>query len=219
MSKQPVLRSARHSRQTLRQLAELYPEAECALHYSSPWELLVATILSAQCTDVRVNLVTPALFARCPTPAAMSRVPIEELEELIRTTGFFRNKARNLLQCATTLVSRHSGGVPATMEELVELAGVGRKTANVILGNAFQVPGMVVDTHVKRLSYRLGWSAERDPEKIEGDLCNLLAKRDWTQASHLLIAHGRAVCRAQRPCCSGCALLQRCPRNGVKTSG
>ncbi|PLX81553.1 MAG: endonuclease III [Desulfuromonas sp.] len=218
MSKPPVLRSTRHARQTLRQLSELYPEAECALHHTSPWELLVATILSAQCTDVRVNLVTPALFARCPTPEVMSRIPLEELEQLIKTTGFFRNKAKNLQLCASALVEHHGGEVPGSMEELVELAGVGRKTANVILGNAFQLPGMVVDTHVKRLAYRLGWSAEREPEKVEVDLCRLLAKRDWTQASHLLIAHGRAICRAQRPWCSSCSLQSRCPRNGVKNS-
>lgn len=202
----------------LNMLAESYPEAHCALHYHNPWELLVATILSAQCTDVRVNLVTPALFDRYPTPAAMAAADQEELEELIRSTGFFRNKARNLIGCARELVAGHAGSVPQSLEELVALPGVGRKTANVVLGNAFAIPGMVVDTHVKRISRRLGWSEREDPVKIEQDLCRLLPETEWTQAGHLLIAHGRAVCKAPTPWCSRCPVIELCPQRGVDRS-
>ncbi len=207
--------------QVLAILARTYPAAECALNFNNPWELLVATILSAQCTDVRVNMVTPELFRRYPAPAALAAAEpaeLEELEELIRSTGFFRNKAKSLLGCAAALVARHGGEVPAGLAALTALPGVGRKTANVVLGNAFGIPGMVVDTHVKRLAYRLGWTEQSDPEKIEKDLCALLPKEEWTQAGHLLIHHGRALCKAPTPLCSQCPLLELCPRQGVTRS-
>jgi endonuclease III len=204
--------------QVLAILTRTYPAAECALHFTSPWELLVATILSAQCTDVRVNMVTPELFRRYPTPAALAAAELSELEELIRSTGFFRNKAKSLLGCAAILVAQHGGEVPASLEALTALPGVGRKTANVVLGNAFGIPGMVVDTHVKRLAYRLGWTEQSDPEKIERDLCTLLPEAEWTQAGHLLIHHGRALCKAPTPLCSQCPVLELCPRQGVKRS-
>ena len=199
-------------------LTETYPAAHCALHFSNPWELLVATILSAQCTDVRVNLVTPALFDRYPDPSDLAAADPADVEEAIRSTGFFRNKAKNLIGCATAVVADHDGRVPATLEELTALPGVGRKTANVVLGNAFAVPGMVVDTHVKRLAFRLGWTRNTDPEKIEQDLCGLLPEAQWTQAGHLLIHHGRALCKAPTPTCSQCPLWELCPRKGVRKS-
>jgi len=202
----------------LETLARCCPDAHCALHYNGPWELLVATILSAQCTDVRVNLVTPELFSRFPDPQSMAAAAAEELEELIRSTGFFRNKARNLIGCARALIEDHNGRVPGQLDALVNLPGVGRKTANVVLGNAFAIPGMVVDTHVKRISRRLGWSRQEDPVQIERDLCRVLPKREWTQAGHLLIAHGRAVCKAPIPWCSRCPVIDLCPQTGVDRS-
>jgi endonuclease-3 len=204
------------ARQILTILRRCYPEARCALHYANPFQLLVATILSAQCTDVQVNRVTPALFARYPDSRALAAADLEKLEELVRPTGFFRNKARSLAGCANALMEKFAGEVPRTLEELTELPGVGRKTANVVLGNAFDVPGMVVDTHVKRLSRRFGWTVENDPEKIERDLCALLPKKDWTLAGHLLIHHGRQVCKAPVPLCSTCPLWTLCPRIGVE---
>lgn len=197
-------------------LEKLYPEARCALHFENPWQLLVATILSAQCTDRQVNIVTGELFARYPDPGSLASASPDEVEGMIRSTGFFRNKARNLIGCAAALVARHGGEVPQTMEELVALAGVGRKTANVVLGNAFGIPGLAVDTHVKRLAGRLGWSRQKDPEGIERELCRLLPAPRWTQTSHLLIHHGRALCKAQRPLCDRCAVQALCPRIGVK---
>jgi len=197
-------------------LEKLYPEARCALHFENPWQLLVATILSAQCTDRQVNIVTGELFARYPDPGSLASASPDEVEGMIRSTGFFRNKARNLIGCAAALVVRHGGEVPQTMEELVALAGVGRKTANVVLGNAFGIPGLAVDTHVKRLAGRLGWSRQKDPEGIERELCRLLPAPRWTQTSHLLIHHGRALCKAQRPLCDRCAVQALCPRIGVK---
>jgi len=201
--------------QTLKQLEGAYPEAHCALLHNSSWQLLVATILSAQCTDVRVNLVTPALFARYPGPVEMAAADQAELEELIRSTGFFRNKARNLLLCAQQVVDQHGGEVPQTMVALVALPGVGRKTANVLLGNAFGVPGMVVDTHVGRVARRLGWAQSRQPEVVEKELCALLPAESWTQTAHVLIFHGRECCRAQTAWCSRCPVLERCPQIGV----
>lgn len=203
------------ARQTLAILSNHYPLAHCALQHRSPFELLVATILSAQCTDARVNLVTPALFARYPDPAALALATPAEVEALIRSTGFFRNKAANLLGCARALVERHRGAVPRTMAELVALPGVGRKTANVILGNAFATPGLVVDTHVGRVARRLGWARATQPEAVERELCALLPRKLWTQASHVLIWHGRACCRAQTALCSTCPVRDRCPRLGV----
>ncbi len=199
----------------LRSLERLYPHAECALNYETPWQLLVATILSAQCTDVRVNIVTERLFREIPDPQSMATASQQAVEDIIRTTGFFRNKAKNLITCAGQIVREHKGKVPETLEELVALAGVGRKTANVVLGNAFHVPGMVVDTHVKRLARRFGWTKADDPEKIEQDLSKLLPKAEWTQCSHTLIAHGRVCCKAPVPSCSQCQVSALCRKVGV----
>lgn len=201
---------------TLLLLEEHYPAAHCALHHRSPWELLVATILSAQCTDFRVNLVTPALFAAFPGAAALAEASPPAVEALIRSTGFFRNKTANLIGCARAVVELHNGAVPGTMAELVALPGVGRKTANVILGNAFDVPGMVVDTHVGRVARRLGWARAGQAEGVERELCALLPANKWTRTSHVLIWHGRACCRAQTALCSSCPVSERCPRVGVK---
>jgi endonuclease III len=196
-------------------LAKLYPDAHCELHFSNPLQLLVATILSAQCTDVRVNLVTPALFDRFPDAAAFAAADPNELEKLIRSTGFFRAKARNIQLCCQQIFDRHGGEVPSTMEELVALNGVGRKTANVILGNAFGIPGLPVDTHVIRLSHRLGLSTENDPVKIERDLTALVPAKEWTMLGHRLIFHGRRVCHARTPLCDECTLAKQCPKTGV----
>jgi endonuclease III len=208
--------SARARRQRtgeiLARLRREHPDAHTALDHRDPFELLVATILSAQCTDKRVNEVTPALFRRFPTPRDLAGASLAELEELVRTTGFYHNKARALLGLGQALVTEHGGKVPASMEELRRLPGVGRKTANVVLGNAFgQNVGVVVDTHVQRLSRRLGLTAETDPEKIERDLMDLLPQRDWTLWSNLLIAHGRKVCQARRPLCASCVVADLCP--------
>ena len=204
--------------QTLIRLETVYPEAECALLHSNPFQLLVATILSAQCTDVRVNQVTPALFRRYPDAEALSEANLPDVEDLIRSTGFFRNKAKNLIACAAGLVDRHHSEVPKDLQSLIELSGVGRKTANVILGNAFSIPGMVVDTHVKRIAYRLGWTRQTDPVKVETDLSHLLPEDKWTGSSHTLIFHGRAICKAPTPDCSRCPIEDTCPRNGVRRS-
>ncbi len=204
------------ARRIVRKLAQLYPDAHCALNHQDPLQLLVATILSAQCTDARVNLVTPALFARYPDARAFATADCKELEGYIQSTGFFRNKARNLIACCQALVERHGGEVPATMEDLVPLAGVGRKTANVILGNAFGVPGITVDTHVGRLSRRLGLTTDTDPTKVERDLMVLIPKKEWTMFSHRLIFHGRRVCHARKPDCASCGLAKLCPKVGVK---
>jgi endonuclease-3 len=196
---------------------EIYPDAHCELNYSNPLELLIATILSAQCTDKRVNLVTGQLFRRYGTAADFAQAPTAELEEAIRTTGFFRNKARNIKACCRALVERHGGQVPGTMEELTALDGVGRKTANVVLGNAFNINcGVVVDTHVVRLAYRLGLSARKDPAKIEEDLMSLVPQDQWTLVSHWLIWHGRRRCYARNPDCPHCEVKSLCPRLGVK---
>jgi endonuclease-3 len=199
------------ARRIVRRLAERYPEARCSLDYASPLQLLVATILSAQCTDVRVNQITPALFVRYPDAQAFASAASGELEGRIRSTGFFRNKARNIIACCQRLVADHAGEVPATMAELVTLPGVGRKTANVILGNAFAVPGLPVDTHVGRLSRRLGLTMHTDPVKVERDLAALLPPREWTPFGHRMIAHGRQVCHARRPDCAQCGLRDLCP--------
>jgi endonuclease III len=193
-------------------LGEEYPDAHCALDHRGPLELLVATILSAQCTDKRVNLVTPALFARYPTAAAYAAAELSELEELIRSTGFFRNKARSLKALGQALVADHQGEVPRSMGELHALPGVGRKTANVVLGNAFGIDeGIVVDTHVGRLSRRLGLTRETDAVKVENDLMALVPDDSWTLWSHLLILHGRAVCKARKPDCPTCVVADLCP--------
>ncbi len=204
------------TREILDRLAAEYPEARCALDHRSPLELLVATILSAQCTDARVNQVTPALFGRFPDAAAYATAALAEIEPLIQSTGFFRNKAKSLQGLGRALVERHGGEVPRTMAELTALPGVGRKTANVVLGNAFGLEeGVVVDTHVGRLAKRLGLTREDDPVKAERDLMALVPRTAWTLWSHLLIHHGRAVCKAPRPRCADCVLADLCPAAAV----
>jgi len=210
-----TLISPAHALKTLDLLEATYPEAHCALTHDNSWQLLVATILSAQCTDVRVNQVTPELFRRYPDPHSMATADQTEIEALVRSTGFFRNKAKNLIGCAQALVRCHDAEVPKQMPGLVSLPGVGRKTANVILGNAFGVPGMVVDTHVGRIARRLGWATGKEAEKIEKELCALLPAGRWTQAAHVLIFHGRQCCRAQTAWCSRCPVVGRCPQFGV----
>jgi endonuclease-3 len=206
------------ARRIARTLAQFYPDARCALDYENPLQLLVATILSAQCTDKRVNLVTPALFARYRTAKEVAAADPKEFEKAIQSTGFFRNKARNIIACCKQIVEQHGGEVPATMAELVPLPGIGRKTANVILGNAFGVPGITVDTHMGRLSRRMGLTTETNPEKVERDLMRLIPKKEWTMFSHRMIHHGRQVCHARKPNCSGCALAEVCPKVGVETA-
>jgi endonuclease III len=206
-----------HADEILRRLEATYPDAKCALDYQTPLQLLVATILSAQCTDKRVNMVTPALFAKYPDAHALAEAPRERLEELIKSTGFFRNKAKSIAGMATALEQRHRGQVPASMEELVRLPGVGRKTANVILGNAFHKnEGIVVDTHVGRVSLRLGLTTNTDPVKVEQDLMPLFPRERWTQLAHLLIDHGRAICLARAPRCGICPLRDICPAARVE---
>ena len=199
-------------------LARLYPEATTELAHENALQLLVATILSAQCTDERVNLVTPGLFARYPDAAALAGAEREALESVIRSTGFFRMKAKAIQSCAADIVSKHGGDVPRTLEALIALRGVGRKTANVVLGNAFGIPGLVVDTHVGRLAIRLGLTRERDPVKVEFALMSIVPRDRWTIFSHWLILHGRRICIARKPRCSICPLLPHCPRIGVTTS-
>jgi endonuclease-3 len=197
-------------------LASAYPDARCALDFQTPFQLLVATILSAQCTDKRVNMVTPKLFATYPTPAALAAAKREELEELVKPTGFFRNKTKSLLGVAEAIERRHGGEVPGTMDALVELPGVGRKTANVVLGNAFdRNEGVVVDTHVTRVSRRLGLTKHDDPVKIEQDLATLFPRDQWTLLAHLLITHGRQICEARLPKCSKCPVGDLCPSFGI----
>jgi endonuclease-3 len=201
-----------YSAALLDRLLALYPDAHCALDFTNAFQLLCATILSAQCTDKRVNLVTPSLFARYPDAPPLAAAQPEELEELIRSTGFFRSKAKSLIGMATGLVERHGGDVPADMEALTALPGVGRKTANVILGNAFgRNDGIVVDTHVTRLSNRLALTSESDAVKIEQALLPLFSRERWTMLSHLLIEHGRQVCDARKPRCGDCVLSDVCP--------
>jgi len=193
-------------------LKSVYPNAKCSLDYRTPLQLLVATILSAQCTDVRVNLVTKTLFKKYKTPEDFANAPEGELERDIQSTGFYRNKAKSIRAMAASLIKEHRGNVPETMEELTSLAGVGRKTANVVLGNAFsQNVGVVVDTHVARLSQRLELTKHSAPEKIELDLMELVPREDWTLWSHLLIHHGRAICQARRPECGKCQIFKYCP--------
>ena len=197
-------------------LATLYPDAHCELDFASPFQLLVATILSAQCTDKRVNLVTPVLFARYPTVESLARARQEDVEEIIKSTGFFRYKAKSIIGMAGAVADRHAGTVPSTLAELVVLPGVGRKTANVVLGNAFDVnEGVVVDTHVGRLAVRLGLTSETDPIKVEQELMRLFAQDRWTMLAHLLIFHGRRVCEAKVPRCGECALAEICPSRRI----
>lgn len=203
------------ARELLRRLPDIHPDAHCELVCSSPLELLVATILSAQCTDKRVNLVTRELFLRCRSAQDFAEIPLPELEALVRSTGFFRNKAKNIRDMAAELLARHGGRVPRTLDELASLPGVGRKTANVVLGNAFGLnEGVVVDTHVSRLSQRLGLTKSASPVQIEQDLIGLFPRENWTDLSHWLIFHGRRRCQARKPDCPGCELADLCPSAG-----
>jgi endonuclease-3 len=206
----------RHAAQVVRRLKAAYPDAHCALNFHSPLQLLVATILSAQCTDVRVNIVTKDLFQKYPDAEAFAAAKPTDLERAVQSTGFFRNKAKNIKACCTDLVEQYGGRVPEDLGSLVKLAGVGRKTANVVLGTAFGIPsGVVVDTHVGRLSKRLGLTRHTDAVKIEHDLMALLPKKEWVDFSHRLIAHGRKICIARKPKCEECPLLTNCPQIGV----
>ena len=201
-----------HALEIQRRLAATYPDAHCELTYRNPFELAVATVLSAQCTDARVNMVTPELFRRWPTPQALAQASLEAIEAVIKSTGFYRNKAKSILGLAQQVVAEHGGEIPAEMDALVRLPGIGRKTANVVLGNAFgQNEGIVVDTHVARLSARFGFTRETDPVKIEQALIPLFPRESWTQLSHLMIWHGRRTCAALRPRCGDCVLVDCCP--------
>jgi endonuclease-3 len=205
----------RQARRIVRELARLYPEASCSLDFASPVQLLVATILSAQCTDTRVNKVTPALFARFPDAHAFATADVAELEGYIASTGFFRNKAKNIIRCCQQLVEQHGGEVPRSLDALVELAGIGRKTANVVLGHAFGLAGIPVDTHVGRIARRLGLTTRGNPVQIERDLNAVVAKKDWSLFGLRLIYHGRRVCRSRRPRCEQCTLAKMCAKVGV----
>jgi endonuclease-3 len=205
----------RRARRMARELAEAHPDAHCELNHGSPLELAVATILSAQTTDQRVNEVTPKLFARYPTAADYAAADRAEMEEMIKSTGFFRNKTDSLIRLGQALVERFDGEVPGTLDDLVTLPGIGRKTANVILGNAFGVPGISVDTHFARLTQRWRWTIHTDPVKIEHAVGALVEKRDWTMLSHRVIFHGRLVCHARKPACGACTLAGDCPSYGT----
>ncbi len=207
----------KYTRKVVRYQKKEYGDAKCALNHDSPFQLLIATILSAQCTDVRVNLVTGPLFRDLPTAHDYLKVTVQQLEEYVKTTGFFRNKAKNIQACAVALVEKHGGEVPQDLASLVQLAGVGRKTANVVLGTAFGIPsGVVVDTHVGRLSRRLEITFENNPVKVERDLIQVLPKSEWIMYAHRMIHHGRAVCDARKPKCETCAMRMYCPRVGVE---
>lgn len=205
-------------RKIVRLLKRAYPDAKCSLNYANAFELLIATILSAQCTDARVNIVTQDLFRKYRKPEDYLKVSTKELEQDIRTTGFFRNKTKSIQGTAKVLTEQYRGKVPETMEELLELPGVARKTANVVLGNAFGIrAGVVVDTHVTRLSHRLGLAAQKAAEKIEQELIPIVPKKDWVIFPHLLIAHGRAICKARNPLCAECVVEKICPSSYLKT--
>lgn len=206
------MRKNDRAEEVYKRLQKRYPDAHCELDHQNAYQLLVATILSAQCTDVRVNMVTPGLFKKYPSPAKLATAPLDQVEEAIKSINFFRNKAKSLVGMAKSLVGEYAGHVPDSMEELIKLPGVGRKTANVVLGNAFNKPiGIVVDTHVMRLSNLLGLTKQHDPVKVEHDLIKLFPREQWTMLSHLLIFHGRRVCIARRPQCDLCPLNDICP--------
>ncbi|WP_327088217.1 endonuclease III [Nonomuraea sp. NBC_01738] len=205
----------RRARRMNRILAETYPDAHCELDFKSPLELLVATILSAQCTDKRVNMVTPTLFAKYPAVGDYAGADRLEMEEIIRSTGFFRAKTTSIIGMARAVCDRYGGEVPGKLKDLVTLPGVGRKTANVVLGNAFDVPGLTVDTHFQRLVHRFGWTDETDPVKIEHVVAELLPRREWTIFSHRVIWHGRRICHARKPACGVCPLAALCPSYGT----
>lgn len=205
-------------KEVIRRFRKTYPDAKCSLDYQTPFQLLCATILSAQCTDERVNMVTPALFARFPDAQAMARAALPEVEKLVQSTGFYKNKAKALVEMSKALVEKHQGQVPDNLDALTSLRGVGRKTANVILGNAFGVPGFVVDTHIGRLSRRLGFTRQEDPVKVELEMMEIAPRKDWTDLGHLMIYHGRARCIARKPDCLNCEVGDLCPRVGVTVS-
>jgi endonuclease-3 len=215
MPRETAEAKAARTKEIIAGLKKAYPNAHCELNFSNPLELLVATILSAQCTDKRVNLVTAELFKQYRSAADFADADLAELEQAIKTTGFFRNKAKNIKACCDALVEKHGGEVPHTMEELTALGGVGRKTANVVLGNAFGINvGVVVDTHISRLSQRLGLTKHTNPEKIEQDLMPLVPREQWTHFSHWIIWHGRRRCDARKPDCAGCEIAKLCPSAG-----
>ncbi|MCL2454457.1 MAG: endonuclease III [Micrococcales bacterium] len=215
MADETPLARTRRARRIHRALAQRYPDARCELDHADPFQLLVATVLSAQTTDVRVNLTTPELFARFPDPATMAAADPSELEEILRPTGFFRAKTRSVQGLSVALVERFGSQVPRRMDDLVTLPGVGRKTANVVLGNAFGVPGLPVDTHVKRLARRMGLTVADEPADIETDLCALVERKDWTMFSHRMIFHGRRTCFARNPACGACPVARECPSAGI----
>lgn len=220
VKKAPAIDPARkeQANRVVRRLTADYPDVECALENETPFELLIATILSAQCTDERVNMVTPVLFAKYPTPADLARAPLPKIEQIIKSTGFFRNKAKNIQACSRALADDFDGEVPQTIDELVSLPGVGRKTANVVLGTAYGIPtGVVVDTHVTRISNRLGLTKHKDAEKIERDLMEVIPKKEWINFAHRMIWHGRKVCNARKPKCEICSMKKFCPKIGVPT--
>jgi endonuclease III len=204
----------RRARRINRELALTYPDAHCELDFTSPFELLIATVLSAQTTDVRVNMVTPTLFAKYPSPAELAAADRADVEAIIQSTGFFRAKTQSIVGLSQAIVERFGGEVPGRMKDLVTLPGVGRKTANVVLGNAFGVPGITVDTHFGRLARRFGWTTHTDADKVEADVAALIPRREWTILSHRLIWHGRRCCHARRPACGACPLARLCPSYG-----
>jgi endonuclease-3 len=205
----------RRARKMARELAETHPDAHCELDFATPLELAVATILSAQSTDKKINEVTPTVFAKYRTAAEYASADRAQMEEILRPTGFFRNKTDSLIKLGTALVERYNGAVPDKLDDLVSLPGIGRKTANVILGNAFGIPGITVDTHFRRLTNRFGWVHEDDPVKIEFQVDDLIEKRDWTMLSHRVIFHGRRVCHAKKPACGACSIASMCPSYGT----
>lgn len=205
----------RRARRMYRTLHERYPYAHCELDFDTPLQLLVATVLSAQTTDVTVNRVTPALFARWPTASDLASADRTEMEEVLRPTGFYRAKTNSVLKLGAAIVEQHAGEVPPRLQDLVKLPGVGRKTANVVLGNAFGIPGITVDTHFGRLARRMGWTDEEDPVKVEHAVGELIPRKDWTMLSHVLIFHGRRTCHARRPACGACPVTKWCPSYGI----
>jgi len=215
--KETLAAKKKRARSIFLRLYKAYPDVRCALYFSTPWELLVATVLSAQCTDILVNKVTPVLFKKYPSVRAFAAADTGEIEKTIRSTGFYRNKAKNILGAAKAVLERFGGKVPARMEDLITIPGVGRKTANVVLGNAFGVPGIPVDTHMIRINRLLGLTRHADPVKIEFDLMDLVPQKDWTLYSHLIIHHGRTRCFARRPDCPHCEILRLCPYGKRRT--
>ena len=210
-----ITAEASSARSIYRILTKEYPDAKCELDFNSPLELLVATVLSAQCTDVRVNAVTPVIFNRFPTLETLAAAKVSEVEEIIYSTGFFRSKAKNIKELANKILNDFGGEVPNDLAKLITLPGVGRKTANVVLGNAFGIPGLTVDTHFGRLSRRFGWSTATDPAKVENDVAKLIPEKEWTLLSHKLIWHGRRICHSRKPECGICPLAKLCPSAGI----